>query len=825
MRDFKYFIFVIVLSCTSVAAQVSPTMPPPNRNMTEPAAHGSPGVHPESVAGTIEGFVYWDANTIVHQPAGSCSGLAITVSVGSSSGGPLTAYTPLRTLSNNFRYVGQVKEFLAGGKVNVYDVCTYGYAEVPVGPPLQVKLTVTESTAFSPLATPQFEILGPITIINGQCNMLPRITNPTLSDLVAHWGSCQDMAYDVNFVMLNPHATALGAAGAVSGPSNVRATPGSSGSLLLKNPGAVAAPMLSGSAQQGMLAKGAPATAQSSSTNGGAQYAATAKTDVTHQPAAATTPGATSQTLRNADVAKMVEAGLAESVIISSIRSARKNFDFSPAGCQTLKRARVSVGILNAMGEGGVPPCGEATGNPPSATPGSKVELNPQPLPPGSKAVPANRAALKPIKLAPAKALRRVTNPRLAEQNAGIIAILQQQRAAAQEEAAAMKAGIRSVASAASVRAPVATTLQGSTRAQTLGPETTQSEKGNLASAIIHAPQINSIVLTCTNDPTPRIIRLSGGEGQGILTPEAKYNLYTITGCSFGPSDPGNSAYIFGLDGFKANLNIDFWSDNGITVHLDPWLAGVLDQDNVTLVVAPTGKQAFNKSGYKFYAARGMPAPDGGDQELQLAYDSMPQSRIALASVSKFLAGVDQLPTNATSSFPSFSFQGTPVMGWVFRFAYGHKDLTLPAADCFINDVPYNDDKFCVETVETTDPWTPKPDTWDLGELAPGFAVSSYQLFYEDTNPKDLCSAWEGEHYPHVVGSGWDSGFSQNQIAVTWLAYQCFEEENEAVNYRDEMTIQSSYGLAVWVLGPRCVEPWTGQKDQVCMNVVKQMLS
>src|SRR6266571_1462206 len=113
MRNFKYFILVIVLSCTGVAAQVSPTMPQPNRNITGSSAHGSPGVHPESVAGTIEGFVYWDVNIVRHTPANSCSGLAITVSVGSSSGGLRTAYTPLRTLSNNFKYAGQVKEFLA----------------------------------------------------------------------------------------------------------------------------------------------------------------------------------------------------------------------------------------------------------------------------------------------------------------------------------------------------------------------------------------------------------------------------------------------------------------------------------------------------------------------------------------------------------------------------------------------------------------------------------------------------------------------------------------------------------------------------------------
>ena len=724
----RFLILIAVLCGGGVTAQITPTVPAPNRNITGPSPHRPPGDHPESTAGKIEGFVYWDVQKVSHVPANSCSGMAITVGVGSSSGGPLTAYTPLGTLSNNFKYAGQVKEFLAGGKINAYDVCTYAYDKVPVGPSLQVRLTVTQATAFSPGTTPQFEILGPITIVNGRCNMLPRTSNPTFSDLGAHWGTCQNMAYDVNFTMLHQRVLTLSSdAGGPAGSGTARVN-ANSGSPLLKDAGPAGTPMLSRAPQQGMLARGTGTATQSPSANGGLQQS----------------------------------------------------------------RAQVSP-------------------------------VNP-PLPPGSKAAPANRNALKPIKLAPPKALRKMTNPRLAEQNAGIIALLQQQRLAAQQEAAAMKLGVRSVASA-SVRAPVATTFQGNTTVQNLGPETTQSEKGALASRIVHAPVFNSIVLTCTNDPTPRIIQLSGAEGHGILTPEAKYNLYTITGCAFGPSDPGNSAFIFGVNGFKANLNIDFWSENGITAHLDPWLAGVLDQDNVTLVVAPAGKQPFNKSGYKFYAARGMPAPDGTDQETQLAYDSMPQARIALSSVSKFMAGVDQLPTNATSRFPSFSFQGTPVMGWVFRYAYGHKDLVLPAADCFINDMAYNDDNFCVQTVETTAPWTPEPDTWDLGKLAPGFAVSSYELFYEDTDPKDLCSAWEGEHYPHVVGSAWDSSFSQNQIAVTWLAYQCFEEENEGVNYRDETTIQSSYGLAVWVLGPRCVDPWTGQKDQACMNKVKQMVS
>ncbi|HMK20923.1 MAG TPA: hypothetical protein VK466_01230 [Terriglobales bacterium] len=232
-------LLAILVNMPASAQRASQTAPMPNRTVAAPSSHRPPGDHPESTAGTIGGFVYWDASRFSHVPAGSCSGLAVTVAVGSSSGGPLVAYTPLATLTNNFKYAGQVKEFLAGGKVNVYDVCTYGYDHVPVGPDLQVKLEVPQPWVFSPVAVPQFAILGPIKIINAQCNMLPRITNPTVSDLFAHWGSCQNMAYDVNFVMHTAPRAQLGESG--SGgitPANTASQRG----------------MLSNSPQQGMLA-------------------------------------------------------------------------------------------------------------------------------------------------------------------------------------------------------------------------------------------------------------------------------------------------------------------------------------------------------------------------------------------------------------------------------------------------------------------------------------------------------------------------------------------------------------------------------------------
>jgi hypothetical protein len=721
------FALIAVLCCGGLMAQVSPTMPAPNRNITGSSPHRPPGDHPESTAGNIEGFVYWDVQKVSHVPANSCSGMSITVSVGSSSGGPFTAYTPLGTLSNNFTYLGQVREFLTGGKIAVYDVCGYAYDKVPVGPVMQVKLTVTQPTAFSAGATPQFEILGPISIINAQCNMLPRISSPTSSDLVAHWGSCQNMAYDVNFTIVHPGAQV---ARTPSTPGNVLlgANSGTSASPLLKDPGPGGAPMLSGAPNQGMLTNG-PGAMQSPAANGGMQQ----------------------------------------------------------------NRAPVAP-------------------------------AKPQPLPPRSAAPRGDRTALKPIKLGTPKALRKTINPRLAEQNAGIIAILRRQRNAAQQETAAMKLDTRSIAS---VRGPAATTLQGGTRVQNFGPETAQSE-GKLSSGMVHAVP-NSIVLMCASDPTPRIFRLSGGESQGILTPEAKYNLYTITGCGFGPSDPGNSAYIYGVNGFKVNFNIDFWSDNGITVHLDPWLAGVFDQDNVTLVVAPTGKQPFNKSGYKFYAARGMPGPDGNDQDVALAYDSMPNASVSLFDASPVLAGYDRVPPNGTSQFPSFSFQGTPVAGWVFRYAYGHIETYsgLNGTDCFINDIGYPKTfpvpAPCVSYFGDSPPIG--SDTWDFSKLAPGFVISAYDLYYEDPDPNQVCGSWDDYTKNSGLLLNWDFNLTApTQITVTWPLYWCKDTELPPSGRINEQK-QSVYGLAVWVLGPRCINPWTGQKDQNCMNTVKQTLS
>jgi hypothetical protein len=875
---------------TITAPSPKQQQPPSGRQPLSPGTRAPQPILQTPGIGNVEGFVYWDTASISHVPASSCSGLEVNVAVGNSSGGKSTAYRPLGISTNSFKYVGEVKQFVTGGKIKAYDVCTYGYDHVPVGPDLKVTVIAegsspTQAGPFSPMSVPHIDPVGPINIINGQCNMLPRITNPTASDLFAHWGSCQNMVYDVNFVMQpSAHVMSSGGSGGVS------AGTGAQRGMLAGN-----------TQQQGTLASGAGSSAHPQSTEGGLlgnrgqaspsinggtrAYTGTTRqsaitgsggvngpgitdpnrrsiTDITNRGTASpATPGSKvelnpqpfppRQKLTNADVIKMLKAGIPESVIVSSIQSSNKQFDFSHEKLEALQRAHVSPAVLAAMCDGSAQACPAIQGNSTPAKPGSKVELNPQPFPPGTNIAgqvgPGSKASLnpqpfppkakgvspattklKPIKLAAPKALRKISNPRVSQQNASIIAVLQQQRQMAEQESSAMKLGIRSAATIQNSRATRAVNIQGNALTQGLGPSTTQKAQGNLSSSIIDAPNFNSIVLTCTNDPTPRVLRVSGGEAPAVFTPEAKYNLYTITGCSFGPSQEGNSAYIFGANGFRANLNIDFWNENGITAHLDPAFAGVLDQENVTLVVAPAGKQPFQKSGYKFYAARGMPGPDGNPQEIALAYDSMPQSKIGLFGVASFASGVDQLPSTAMSNFPNFSFQGTPVAGWVFRYSYEHDDRisALRAADCFINDAGFNGDPckqfYLIGVKYAPEQWQLKSDRWDFSKLVPGFEISSYQLYVSTADPASLCGSAADMRTDAYLDGDWDFDLNaQNQIVVTWPVYRCTDVE---FGTRDNMSIQSAYGLAASVMGPRCVDPWTGQKDQNCMNKIRQVL-
>ena len=726
---------------------------PPQKQL--PGAKASPAILAAPGAGSVEGFVYWDAKAISHVPGSSCGGLAVTVSVGRSSGGPLTAYTPMASVSNAFKYVGQVKEFMVGGKVNVYDVCTYGYGRVPVGPDLQVTLSVTQPSAFSPYAAPQIAILGPIKIINGQCNMLPRIANPTSSDLTAHWGSCQNMAYDVNFV-LQPAAQVLGSASGGSG-----STPEISG----KPTG-----MLSSAPNQGMLANGGTPNSQPGGAGGllGNQAATPAQGEGNITQSAP--QQAASHLLTNADVIKMVKAGVPQSTIVSSIQSSPAQFDLSPKGLGSLHRAGVNQAVLGTMqaGNGNTGGSASAPAGAGSAAAGKPAAIDPALL----------------AKLGPAQVGPRIKNQRAARFNAAAIAVLQQQTSAANRELSQMKLSLRPQAGAPAGQSQLmsaggssgpgnasqAVLAQPPNVVPSVQPQGgtggggTGGPTSNLAS-INQLHYFNGAALACVNDPTFRIISVSGNAGPATFTPIDQYNLYTITGCSFGNPGANEKVSIYGAGSFQGNFTIKFWSDNSIAISLDESITGYPDLSNITLVVQRSDGQQAQKPGYRFYAFR---------QVVPLS--AIPSSWTQLLSLTTGFKTLSPQYSSPASSLPGPG--PSTATSSVSRF--------------------YDGAKF--------DP-TGQSDYYDFSKLSSGWTTDSFQVnTYGASCPyvityKQSFGTWHWD---------WDRT-NPNNIRVWPSTTTCSGVLPPApwVNYQN--LTASYYSLQVWVIGPRGIDPFTGQ--------------
>src|SRR4051812_19199603 len=321
-------------------------------------------------------------------------------------------------------------------------------------------------------------------------------------------------------------------------------------------------------------------------------------------------------TLTNADVIGLVKGGVPESAIINRINSSNKQFDFSPASCQSLAQAHVSPEVLVAMGDGSVRPC--FTGGVGTGTGNGADDLNPQPFPPkGISSSRANKASLPArrlsVALRAAKQSQKITNPKASLQDIAIIAALQKQRQAADVEATQMKLGIRptvvSTAPSRTMSAGNANTPIPSTAPQTVsvaanGPQSSNSTSAGNRYGALTQRLIPGVALQCGRDASMRILTISGGAGPATFTQDDKYNFYTITGCSFGDPGPNSKAYVYYQGSFHEDFQIEEWSDNWIKLHLDPKLTGVDDQNNLTLVLQRDDGKQTSKGGYKFYAAR-----------------------------------------------------------------------------------------------------------------------------------------------------------------------------------------------------------------------------
>jgi hypothetical protein len=617
------FMLSAMLPWGTLAAQTVSTAPAPDRNVAPPGAQRQqppqpqkqlPGtrapqpISPKLSDGVIEGFVYWDTSLIPHKPADSCNGLAVTVSVDNGLSAPFKGWKPLATLANNFKYVGQVRNFLSGGKVVTYDVCTYGYDQVPVGTELQVQLTVTQ--VFARNAVPQPAVVGPITIINGQCNMLPSLNPKTLADLTAHWGSCQKMAYNVSFVLEQ--------------------------------------------------------VLQTQSAGGGARK------------------------------------------------------------------------------------------------PGSN-----------SRAVP--------VSLSAPKQGRKITNPKAGAQDGAIIAVLQKQRSAADAEAAQMKLGIRP----AGVQASSGPSQTMATTAGGRAPNTPAPiQKGAISPSPGSAahpspgvsgtlpPQFNNLALTCSHDPTMRVLTVSGGPNPVVFTPDAKYNFYTITGCSFGNPGTNSKAYIYYQGTFREDFQIQEWTDNWIKLSLAQNISGIDDQKDVTLVIQSADGKQWSKSGYRFYAAR---------QTVLL--NQIPQSDFSLNHFRP-----DNSATQTWKATYTSGSSPTVVPNFSGLSAEVHWDITTGPDGTLVGG----------------------NDLYDFSHLHPTFVLDSALMEWKDV----ACDL--NDSYIAASKNNWSiDWYGASGVQVSWQAQTCNgAPQGSGGPFHPDTFVsppESNYGIDVWVTGPRGLDPWTGK--------------
>jgi hypothetical protein len=681
------FMCVVVLAGCATAQITGAKPPDPNISAPGPQRHGAPaqpqpqrpGARAQQPVlqapgnGVIEGFVYWDTGAITHQPAGSCSGLAVTVSVPNGLSGPFQGYKPLATLTNNFKYVGQVKAMLTGGKILTYDVCTYGYSQVPVGIPVQVQLTVPQLTAFSPTATPQPSQIAAITIINAQCNMLPSLNPTTLADLTTHWGTCQNMAYDVNFVL--QHSVSLHTQSAsgtsASSPSHAGAqrNPGPAGAPLLKDPGPGGMLAAKNSGSAGMLQQVTPAPIGTPSTK-----------------------------------------------------------DPGPPGMPSSKR--VAVGLRTT------------------------------------------------VKLKPPRQSRKINNPQARLQDQAIIAVLRKQSQAATAEAAAMKLGIRAAGNqigAGPSRTMAATTLTG--RASSAPTSTGAVSVGSVghsgAVSSLLPSQFQNLAITCSQDPSMRVLSISGGPTPVIFTPDPKYNFYTITGCSFGSPGTNSKVYIYYQGAFHEDFQVQEWSDNWIKLSLDQNISGVDDQNSVVLVVQRDDGKQWTKQGYKFYAVR---------QTVQLA--PIPQPDFSLNRFRPDSAVTQSWKPTYTSASSSGVTPNLPGLS-----AEVHWDITADPDGSLVGGT----------------------DIYDLSHLHSTFVLDSAWMQWRDVSCTDpdfnqfaaSKNNWSLDWYgASGVQVGWQGQICKNTPGSCGGAFQgdCFANSPE-----------SNYGVSISVTGPRGIDPWSGK--------------
>ena len=300
--------------------------------------------------------------------------------------------------------------------------------------------------------------------------------------------------------------------------------------------------------------------------------------------------------ITNADVIKMVKAGLPDSAIVASIQSGQPRFDLSPDGLLALHQAGVSQHVLDVMmADGSAKPGATGSGNGVSAG-GSP-----------SKSAKGTRSLTGQLMRTKLQGASTSLDP-------GVMKSLQDQSAQAHNESAGLPAGAPNSASG-SGRAPTTSPLLLGNRSMPAQAAPSQTQASGMVGSVgamgklTHAPQPIS---ACRFSSQPSIVTVSGRPKAIVFTPDPGQganpaNQYSIRGCNFGTTQGRGDVHIYGAfinHGRQTNLTVNYWSDSLIVATFAPNFDNEYDIDNITLVVKADSGQEVQLEGNSFVAAR-----------------------------------------------------------------------------------------------------------------------------------------------------------------------------------------------------------------------------
>ena len=263
----------------------------------------------------------------------------------------------------------------------------------------------------------------------------------------------------------------------------------------------------------------------------------------------------------------------------------------------------------------------------------------------------------------------------------------------------------------------------------------------------------------------PAIHEVNGRASNPVFTPAEPDSHYRITGCGFGFApgtvrlQPNVSGSTLGpalqpialeLEGLKP------WTDDHIDVGINSGLTGIPDFSANLVIQLPNGR-TVQLSHCQFLAARGEP------QLLR----SIPAAWVRLDATSLSARAIHQV-----------EFESPPVAG-------AEVPPDAVGSSAFI--VRSNFQAFSTGR-----------DSYDLSQLAPGWAIESVQL-------RVFNAACPGESKLPVSNGSWETSWTAHGFVVAWADETCSSPIPPVFNF----TLSSSqYATNVWVIGPAGTQPF-----------------